>query len=99
MDINEDGYSEMVLLGWASSRDPSLQIVRRAGSRVIARDEIILSNRTIDFTGLTLGKTLDGETRHLCGRADQLLLCRHRHRGAERLQYGCGHSGGTQRGG
>lgn len=62
MDINEDGYSEMVLLGWASSRDPSLQIVRRAGSRVIARDEIILSNRTIDFTGLTLGKTLDGET-------------------------------------
>lgn len=62
MDINEDGYSEMVLLGWASSRDPSLQIVRRAGSRVIARDEIILSSRTIDFTGLTLGKTLDGET-------------------------------------
>ena len=39
MDINEDGYSEMVLLGWASSRDPSIQIVRRAGSRVIARDE------------------------------------------------------------
>lgn len=62
MDINEDGYSEMVLLGWASSRDPSLQIVRRAGSRVIARDEIILSSRAIDFTGLTLGKTLDGET-------------------------------------
>ena len=50
------------LLGWASSRDPSLQIVRRAGSRVIARDEIILSSRAIDFTGLTLGKTLDGET-------------------------------------
>ena len=62
MDINEDGYSEMVLLGWASSRDPSLQIVRRAGSRVIARDEIILSSRAIDFTSLTLGKTLDGET-------------------------------------
>ena len=62
MDINEDGYSEMVLLGWASSRDTSLQIVRRAGSRVIARDEIILSSRAIDFTGLTLGKTLDGET-------------------------------------
>lgn len=62
MDINEDGYSEIVLLGWASSRDPSLQIVRRAGSRVIARDEIILSSRAIDFTGLTLGKTLDGET-------------------------------------
>ena len=62
MDINEDGYSEMVLLGWASSRDPSLQIVRRAGSRVIARDETILSSRAIDFTGLTLGKTLDGET-------------------------------------
>ena len=62
MDINEDGYSEMVLLGWASSRDPSLQIVRRAGSRAIARDEIILSSRAIDFTGLTLGKTLDGET-------------------------------------
>ena len=62
MDTNEDGYSEMVLLGWASSRDPSLQIVRRAGSRVIARDEIILSSRAIDFTGLTLGKTLDGET-------------------------------------
>ena len=62
MDITEDGYSEMVLLGWASSRDPSLQIVRRAGSRVIARDEIILSSRAIDFTGLTLGKTLDGET-------------------------------------
>ena len=62
MDINEDGYSEMVLLGWASSRDPSIQIVRRAGSRVIARDETILSSRAIDFTGLTLGKTLDGDT-------------------------------------
>ena len=62
MDINEDGYSEMVLLGWASSRDPSIQIVRRAGSRVIARDETILSSRAIDFSGLTLGKTLDGDT-------------------------------------
>ena len=62
MDINEDGYSEMVLLGWASSRDPSIQIVRRAGSRVIARDETILSSRAIDFTGLTLGQTLDGDT-------------------------------------
>ncbi|MEI3579641.1 MAG: hypothetical protein V8Q30_06550 [Acutalibacteraceae bacterium] len=62
MDINEDGYSEMVLLGWASSSDPSMQIVRRAGSRVIARDETILSSRAIDFTGLTLGKTLDGDT-------------------------------------
>lgn len=62
MDINGDGYSEMVLLGWASSNDPSLQIVRRAGSRVIARDETILSSRAIDFSGLTLGKTLDGET-------------------------------------
>lgn len=47
MDINEDGYSEMVLLGWASSRDPSIQIVRRAGSRVIARDETILSSRAL----------------------------------------------------
>ena len=62
MDVNEDGYSEMVLLGWASSRDPSIQLVRRAGSRVIARDETILSNRAIDFSGLTLGKTLDGDT-------------------------------------
>ena len=62
MDINSDGYSEMVLLGWASSRDPSIQIVRRAGSRVIARDETILNSRAIDFTGLTLGRTLDGDT-------------------------------------
>ena len=87
MDINEDGYSEMVLLGWASSRDPSLQIVRRAGSR---RHRLHRPD-----PGQNPGR---GDC-HLCGRADQLLLCRHRHRGAERLQYGCGHSGGTQRGG
>lgn len=49
-------------LAGPAARDPSIQIVRRAGSRVIARDETILSSRAIDFTGLTLGKTLDGDT-------------------------------------
>ena len=62
MDINEDGYSEMILLGWASSQDPSIQIVRRAGSKVIARDETILNAQAIDFLGLSLGTTLDGQT-------------------------------------
>lgn len=62
MDTNSDGYSEMIMLGWASSQDPSIQIVRRAGSKVIARDETILNARAIDFLGLTLGKTLDGQT-------------------------------------
>lgn len=62
MDTNSDGYSEMIMLGWASSQDPSIQIVRRAGSKVIARDETILNARAIDFLGLTLSKTLDGQT-------------------------------------
>ena len=38
---------------------------RLSGGRAagfIARDETILSSRAIDFTGLTLGRTLDGDT-------------------------------------
>ena len=61
MDINGDGYSEMVLLGHASSQDPSLQIVRRAGSKVIARDELLLTGEAIDFLGVRLGTTADGK--------------------------------------
>lgn len=60
LDSNNDGYSEMLLLGWSRSQAPTAQIVRRAGPRVISRDEIQLNANVVDFAGVTVGSTADG---------------------------------------
>lgn len=59
-DSNEDGYFEMLLLTKPSNRDPSVQLVRRVGRKLIAKSDAALNPLLVDFAGATFGKTADG---------------------------------------
>lgn len=60
VDSNEDGYHEMVLLNKGGTRDPSVQLVRRVGRKLIAKSDIYLNPTLTDFAGATFGRTADG---------------------------------------